>query len=71
MLLYCSIKIFPSQRLTSICLTKDQTENETKEEDYIQDLTESEQKEKESLLQKGFGNWNKREFHAFLRGLSL
>jgi SWI/SNF-related matrix-associated actin-dependent regulator of chromatin subfamily A member 5 len=52
-------------------LTKDQTENETKEEDYIQDLTESEQKEKESLLQKGFGNWNKREFHAFLRGLSL
>jgi SWI/SNF-related matrix-associated actin-dependent regulator of chromatin subfamily A member 5 len=47
---------------------EDKTEEETKEEESIKDLTESEQQEKERLLEKGFGNWNKREFNAFLKG---
>eukprot|EP01094_Clydonella_sp_ATCC50884_P011180 TRINITY_DN2098_c0_g1_i2.p1 TRINITY_DN2098_c0_g1~~TRINITY_DN2098_c0_g1_i2.p1 ORF type:complete len:532 (-),score=181.27 TRINITY_DN2098_c0_g1_i2:92-1687(-) len=33
------------------------------------DLTEEEQKEKDKLLEKGgFSDWNRRDFHAFVRG---
>lgn len=33
------------------------------------ELTQAEQEEKEKLLSQGFGNWNKRDFQAFLRAI--
>jgi SWI/SNF-related matrix-associated actin-dependent regulator of chromatin subfamily A member 5 len=36
--------------------------------DALEELTEAEQLEKDKLLTKGFGNWGKKEFFAFLRG---
>lgn len=38
-------------------------------EESLEALTPKEQEEKESLLKKGFKNWGKREFQAFLRSL--
>ena len=32
------------------------------------ELSPEEQEEKETLLQRGFLNWSRREFHGFLRG---
>lgn len=48
---------------------KEGTDKEEKDEDSedFDDLTEGEQKEKETLLQKGFGNWNKRDYGLFIK----
>ena len=42
-------------------------EDKEEESEDIEDLDEREQKEKETLLQKGFGNWNKRDFGLFIK----
>jgi SWI/SNF-related matrix-associated actin-dependent regulator of chromatin subfamily A member 5 len=38
------------------------------EELETEDLTEAEVKEKDKLLKKGFGTWNRREYLGFIRG---
>lgn len=37
--------------------------------DQAEPLTEGEEKEKDELLQQGFGNWNRRDFYSFMRAL--
>ncbi|KAG9096339.1 hypothetical protein FRC06_008763 [Ceratobasidium sp. 370] len=42
---------------------------EQEEIDNAQPLTEEEQQEKEALQEEGFGNWTKRDFQQFVRGV--
>ncbi len=46
---------------------KQQQEEEQKKIDEAEPLTEEEIAEKEKLLTQGFSNWNKREFHMFIK----
>lgn len=49
---------------------EDEEDQQAKQEaiDNAEPLTAEEEKEKESLLEEGFGNWLKRDFLAFIRG---
>ena len=46
---------------------KRQQDEEQKKIDEAEPLTEEEHAEKERLLLQGFSNWNKREFHQFIK----
>eukprot|EP01102_Stenamoeba_stenopodia_P001721 TRINITY_DN1156_c0_g1_i5.p1 TRINITY_DN1156_c0_g1~~TRINITY_DN1156_c0_g1_i5.p1 ORF type:complete len:909 (-),score=259.27 TRINITY_DN1156_c0_g1_i5:116-2842(-) len=41
---------------------------EKKEEEPIEELTPEEQEEKERMLERGFSEWGRKEFQAFVRG---
>jgi SWI/SNF-related matrix-associated actin-dependent regulator of chromatin subfamily A member 5 len=44
---------------------------EQEEIDNAVDLTEEEKAEKEELQGLGFGDWNKREYLAFIKGMEM
>jgi len=47
---------------------KEKEKEKNSEDETIEELTEEEEVEKEELMKKGFADWTRREFNAFIKG---